>query len=68
MKKRFHAWYADEVKKQLKEVPLDQVKVDLTAAFIKNRCANWIISSWQALQQRPEAQLTEVLTVYQATS
>ena len=30
--KRFQVWYADEVQKQLEDVSVDQVKVDLTAA------------------------------------
>lgn len=54
MKKRFQSWYAEEVQKQLKEVPVDEVKVELSSAVIKNQCANWIISSWQALQGRPD--------------
>ena len=54
MKKRFQTWYAAEVQKQLKEVPLDQVKVELAVAVIKTRSANWIIPAWQALQERPE--------------
>ena len=54
MKERFQVWYADEVQKQLKNVPVDQVKVDLTAAVMKDKCTNWIISSWQALQERPD--------------
>ena len=51
MKKRFQGWYADEVQKRLKDGPVDQVKVDLTVAVIKDKCTNWIISSWQALQE-----------------
>ena len=52
MKKRFQGWYADEVQKRLKDVPVDQLsEVDLTAAIIKDKCTNWIISSWQALQE-----------------
>ena len=65
MKKRFQVWYADEVQKQLKDVPVDQVKVDLTVAIdltvtvIKDKCTNWIISSWQALQERPDVAINE---------
>ena len=51
MKRKFQIWYAAEVQKQLKEVPLDEVKVDLTSAAIKSKSANWIISAWQALEQ-----------------
>ena len=54
MKKRFQVWYAGEIQKQLKNVPVDQVHVDLTVAVIKDKCTNWIISSWQALQERPD--------------
>ena len=55
MKKRFQVWYAEEVQKQLQEkVPLDQVKVEMPASIIKNKSANWMISSWQALEQRPD--------------
>lgn len=54
MKKRFQAWYAVEVQKQLKEVSLDEVKVDVSAAVIKAKSANWTISAWQALEKRPE--------------
>ena len=54
LKKRFQAWYASEVQKQLKEVPVDKVKVDVTASAIKARSASWIISSWQAIEQRSD--------------
>ena len=54
LKKRFQTWYALEVQKQLKEVPVDKVKVDVTASAIKTKSASWIISSWQAIEQRPE--------------
>ena len=35
MSSKFQEWYASEVQKQLKSVPLDKVKVDLTAAVVK---------------------------------
>ena len=54
MKKKFQYWYAAEVQKQLKEVPLGEVKVDMAAATIKTKNTNWIISAWQALVERPE--------------
>ena len=55
MKKRFQTWYAEEVQKQLQDnVPLDQVKVEMPASIMKIKSANWMISSWQALQQRPD--------------
>ena len=43
MKKRFQVWYVNEVQKQLKNVPVDQVQVELTAAVMKDKCTNWII-------------------------
>ena len=35
-------------------MPLDQVKVEMPVSIIKNKSANWMISSWQALEQRPD--------------
>jgi len=35
LKKRFQAWYASEVQRQLKEVSVDKIKVDVTASAIK---------------------------------
>ena len=46
----FHVWYASEVEKQMKEVPIEKVKVDVSMSNVKGRSVNWIISSWQALQ------------------
>ena len=46
--------YASEVEKQMKEIPAEMVKVDVAMSNIKGRSASWIISSWQALQSRPE--------------
>ncbi len=54
LKSRFQTWYASEVKKQLEVVPVDKVKVDITATAIKSQSANWIISAWQAIEKRPE--------------
>ena len=54
LKANFQSWYASEVKKQLELVSVDQVKVDVTATAIKRRSTNWIISAWQAIEQRPE--------------
>ena len=50
---RFHVWYANEVEKQMKEVSAEKVKIDVTMSNIKGKSANWIISSWQAIQSRP---------------
>lgn len=54
LRARFHTWYASEVEKQMKDLPAEKVKVDITMSNIKGRSASWIISSWQALQSRPE--------------
>ena len=40
--------------KQLKEIPLGEIKVDVASAAIKIKSANWIISAWQALEGKPE--------------
>ena len=52
--RNFQWWYAAELRKQLKEVPLGEVKVDVAAAAIKTRSAHSIISAWQALVGTPE--------------
>lgn len=54
MRVRFQAWYASEVQKQLKNVPIDQVKVGNTAAAIKPLGATWIISTWQEIESQPD--------------
>ena len=54
MRTRFQTWYASEVQKQLKDAPVDQVKVNVTAAAIKPLSANWIISTWQEIENRPD--------------
>ena len=54
MRTRFQTWYASEVQKQLKDAPLDQVKVNVTAAAIKPLSANWVISTWQEIENRPD--------------
>ena len=53
MRTRFQTWYASEVQKQLKEVPVDNVKVSVTASVVKPLSARWIISTWQEIEQRP---------------
>ena len=45
LRTRFQTWYANEVQKQLKDVPVDQVKVGVTAVAMKPSNANWIIST-----------------------
>ena len=47
-------WYAAEIQEQLKEVPVDEVKVDLTAAAIKPKSASWIFSAWHSIEERPD--------------
>ena len=46
LKAKFQTWYANEVKKQLlKDIPLEEVKVNVTATAIKHKSANWSFSS-----------------------
>ena len=53
-KAKFQQWYANEVSKQLETIPVNQVKVDVSLSVVKGPSANWIISGWQALEQRPD--------------
>ena len=50
LRHKFQAWYASEVERQLKEVSVHQVKVDVALSNIKGRSAN---SSWQAIEACP---------------
>ena len=50
MRTRFHTWYASEVQKKLK----DKVKVNVTASVIKPMSANWVISTRQEIENRPD--------------
>ena len=54
LKAKFQQWYANEVRKQLETIPVNQVKVDASLSVVKGPSANWIISGWQALEQRPD--------------
>jgi len=54
LKAKFQQWYANEVKKQLETIPVNQVKVDVSLSVVKSPSANWIFSGWQALGQRPD--------------
>ena len=54
MRSKFKAWYSSEVQQQLKTVPLDQVKLEMSAPITKNLCTNWIISGIQSMQATPE--------------
>ncbi len=55
MKSQFQLWYASEVQKQLKDaIPINSVKVEVSGAAVKNKSANWIISSWHAIENKPD--------------
>ena len=54
MKAKFQRWYANEVKRQLQTTPVNQIKVDVNLAVVKNPSAGWLISVWQSLEKRPE--------------
>lgn len=54
LRTRFQTWYASEIQKQLKVVPLDEVQVSVTASSIKPQSAKWIISTWQEIEKRPD--------------
>ena len=54
MKAKFQQWYVDEVKRQLQTFPVNQMKVDVNLAVVKNPSASWFISVWQSLEKRPE--------------
>ena len=54
VRSKFQAWYSSEVQRQLKMVPLDAVKVEMSAPIMKNLCTNWMIPGIQSLQVRPE--------------
>ena len=51
---KFRDWYASEVEKQLKSVKVDEVKIEMTTAAMKVKCAQWMISAMQAIQKHPE--------------
>lgn len=53
LRKSFQTWYASEIQKQLKDVSLDKVKVDIHASTVKPMCSRWIKSAWQDLQDQP---------------
>ena len=35
-------------------IPIDSIKVEVSSAAVKNKSANWIISSWHAIENKPE--------------
>ena len=54
MRSNFQTWYASKVAEQLEEVSVANVNVDILATVIKPKCASWLISTLQNLQQRPK--------------
>ena len=53
MRTRFQSWYADEVQRQLKEMPIDKIRIDLTALVVKTNRARWSIAAVQNLNELP---------------
>ena len=53
LRSRFHKWYSNEVMRQMKDVPIEEVKINVHLTSIKGLSASWIISSWQAISSRP---------------
>ena len=51
LKARFQTWYTNEMQPQ--DVSIE-VKIDVTITVIKGLSANWIISAWNSIAQRPE--------------
>ena len=35
-------------------IPINLIKVEVSSAAVKNKSANWIISSWHAIENKPE--------------
>ena len=55
MKKRFQAWYAEEVEKQLVSgTDIKDVKVDTRTSILKPKSANWLIGALESLSKKPE--------------
>ena len=55
MRRRFHGWYAENVRKQLEEgIQVENVKVETPTSLIKNESTKWMIQSWESVKQRPE--------------
>ena len=54
LKRSFQSWYADKVRKQLEEVSISRVTIDVGLTVVKNPSANWNISAWQSIQHRPQ--------------
>ena len=57
MKKRFQAWYAEEVQKQLTSgTTISDVKIDTRTSILKPKSVNWLIGTLDShtLSQKPE--------------
>ena len=55
MRGKFQLFSSSEVQKQITSgTPIGKVKVNLTLTAIKSASASWVISSWEAIQKRPE--------------
>ena len=54
LKKSFQSWYSEEVQKELRSVPVREVKVDVSSAVIKTKSVSWFTSAWESIQARPE--------------
>ena len=53
LRSRFHKWYSNEVMRQMKDVPIEEVKINVRLTSIKGLSTSWIISSWQAISSHP---------------
>ena len=51
LKSKFQAWYANDVRKQLKTTSVESIKVEVNLAVVKNPSANWIIAAWNELEK-----------------
>ena len=45
MRTRLQSWYADEIQRQPKDVPIDKIRIDLTAPEVKTKCARWLMAA-----------------------
>ena len=50
-KSKFQAWYANEVRNQLKTTSVESIKVEVNLVVVKNPSANWIIAAWNELEK-----------------
>lgn len=55
MRKHFQSWYTGEVQKQLNErVSVNNIKIDMPLAVMKEKSADWILSAWTSFQRKPQ--------------